>query len=656
MIAQVEGGRIVAVRGDRDHPVSGGYTCAKGRAIPVNHHAANRLDSPVMGARAVSWDACLDDLGTRLRDVLARSGPDGIAHYRGMGLYTDTTGWWALERLFALMGSAQTYTTYTVDMATVLRACELVIGFPLLPYWTPEDTDTTLAVLIGTNPGVSHGHSVPFPNPTHRLREYRRKGGELWVIDPRATKSAALADHHLAPQPGTDAFILAWLVREVLDSGADEAELALRCRPDDVAALRAAVAPFTLDKVAQASGLAPDALVAFLDAIRRHRRLAILPGTGVSFSPNAIVTEWLRLALLIVTGSLDAQGGMRFSVSGMMPLEQIAWSGHARADGTLAPGPRSRPELGLIVGQRPSVALVDEIEAGTIRALIVAGANPLAALPQPARLRAALRKLETLVLIDCFEGELAEIATHVLPSTWQMERPDMFLSQDRSQFCAAVVPAAHDRMPAWWIIGQLAERSGHPFLGEGQPVAALDDERVMRAMMATSRHRYEDLARPQHHGIALPRVFGWVRDNVLEHGRWRLVPPALSARLADAWAGRQQVIRMITGRRMNSNNSAHYAEPDGAAPAIAVSPDVAQANALADGAVVRVVSATGSVRGPVRIDASLAAGTVWVPHGWAQCNVNDLITGAQVDPLHGQPVQSGLPVTIEALAGARGER
>ena len=78
-------------------------------------------------------------------------------------------------------------------------------------------------VLVGSNPLVSHGHSNAMPDPIVRLREHQARGGALWVIDPRRTETARLADHHLAPVPSTDHLVLAYVVRELLRDGADRA-------------------------------------------------------------------------------------------------------------------------------------------------------------------------------------------------------------------------------------------------------------------------------------------------------------------------------------------------------------------------------------------------------------------------------------------------
>src|SRR5215203_85499 len=46
IVVRVDGDRVLEVRGDLDHPVSRGYTCPKGRALPAFHHDPDRLDHP----------------------------------------------------------------------------------------------------------------------------------------------------------------------------------------------------------------------------------------------------------------------------------------------------------------------------------------------------------------------------------------------------------------------------------------------------------------------------------------------------------------------------------------------------------------------------------------------------------------------------------
>jgi anaerobic selenocysteine-containing dehydrogenase len=659
MLATVSGDRVIKVMGDRAHPISKGYTCSKGRAIPALHHSVRRISHPRVRGGSAQWGAALDDIACTVRRVIAEGGPDRCGYYTGTGFYSDSLGWWVQPRFFDRLGTKQRYSTATVDTAPIYRAAELVTGFwHMFPSWVPEDGAPRMVIFWGLNPAVSHGYigSAPFTNPTGRLRAFRESGGELWVIDPRKTRSAALADRHLAPRPGTDALILAWLVRELLESGHDREELIGACAADDVERLRQAVSDFDLHRVAAAVDVAESDLLDLLSAIRRHRQLAVLPGTGISFQPQGVVAEWLRWALLVITGSLDKPGGMHFN-PGAAGLPTTPWSGHAPSEGAQAPGPSSRPELKGFFGQRPAAALVDEIEAGELRALFVVGGNPLTALPRPDRVKAALQKLEMLVLIDTFESELTALATHVLPTPWLLERADVQLL-GRTQFSPALFRPFAERQPAWWIYAQLARRLDIELFDEPLNADSGTEEEVLERFLATARGGANTIFAAGTHGIRHPPVHGWVHEHVLKDHRWRLAPAVLVRRLADMWPRQPASLRLVCGRRMDSSNSTDYGrgmDVSAPIPEIHVSEEAAARIGVKAGERIWVSSSSGELSGVARIDATLRSGLVWINHGWLAQNVNRLTDGSCIDPLTCQPLMSAIPVEL-ARHGATVEK
>ena len=147
-----------------------------------------------------------------------------------------------------------------------------------------------------------------------------------------------------------------------------------------------------------------------------------MAGTGVMMSRAGLATEWLRWVLQIVTGALDRGDGMHFNQGFLFPNEDRPWPGNPP---DAPPGPPSRPELSGWANQYPCVAMVDEITSGRLRALVVVGANPITAFPDPERTRAALATLDTLAVLDVVDSELVGLATHVLPMTGQLERADL---------------------------------------------------------------------------------------------------------------------------------------------------------------------------------------------------------------------------------------
>src|SRR5260221_3580119 len=246
MVVTVDGAQVLGVRGDPDHPASRGYTCPKGRALPAFHHAPNRLDRPRVRGRDAAWDEALEDLATGLQQVGADHGADAIGFYLATGLGFDSAGQIASMTWFAAQRSRQLYTAVTVDNAPVLTAAELVTGQPMLnPVWDPDEPG--LLLVVGSNPVVSHGYGTAMADPIGHLRRYRAGGGRVWVLDPRRSETAANADRHLAVRPGSDTAGLAWLCREGLDRGADEAEPAGRGDPADVELLRAELSTLTVE-------------------------------------------------------------------------------------------------------------------------------------------------------------------------------------------------------------------------------------------------------------------------------------------------------------------------------------------------------------------------------------------------------------------------
>jgi anaerobic selenocysteine-containing dehydrogenase len=659
IVVTVEGDRVVGVRGDADHPMSRGYTCPKGRALPAFHHHPDRLDEPVLrtpaGEEAPGADAVLDDHAARISAAVEAGGPDAVAMYLASGSAFDTNGRRFAERFLRLLGSPQKYTATTIDTPCKPLVAELLGGWSgLTPIW--DHDRSRLLLLFGTNPVVSHGHSNAVPDPVRRLRALQARGGQVWVVDPRRTETAALADHHLALRPGTDHVLLAHLVRELLP--ATDAER-VAVDPDDLVALADAVAPFDLAHTAAHTGLAPADITGLVAAVRAAGAVSALTGTGTSMTRTANVTEWLLWCLHIVTGSSERPGGMWFNPGYLLQLDRRSWTA---VDGEPEPGPASRPALPRRFGEYPCAALVPEIEAGTVRVLLVVGGNPVCAFPERDRTVAALETLDTLAVLDVVETDTTALATHVLPAAGQLERADVpwlldaFQLEVASQRTASVVAPAAGRRPVWWWMAELGRRLGFTVLPDGLDPATCTDDDLLDPLLARSRGGIDAL--PPGVAVTLPddpgRDARWVHERVLPDGRWRLVPPVLLADLAALAAEpvpQSDELLLVPHRglrRMNSQlRDLPQGRPEPERPRVTLAPSDAERLGLEAGGLAVVASAHGRVTATVAVDERLRSGAALLPHGFAEPNVGALThTDVDIDPRTGMVRLGAFPVRV----------
>ena len=658
LVVNVEEGRIGKIRGDSDHALSRGYSCPKGRALGDLHHDERRLDTPLLRAgselTSTTWPDVVEDIATRLASSISEQGPDSIAMYLASGSAFDTAGRRAAERFLTLLGSPQKYTATTIDTPSKPLVAELVGGWSgLTPVW--DETSSRLLVLFGSNPVVSHGHSNAMPDPVRRLREFGERGGELWVIDPRRTETAALADHHLQCAPGSDWMLMGWLVRRLIIE--HPAASSLHQRASGAEELRTAVEVFDDDLVTTSTHLSIEQLEDLLVAILSAGRVSALTGTGVSMSATANIAEYLLWALHIVTDSYDAPGGMWFNPGYLSQLDQRSLT---ISDGVPGPGPRSRPNAPRRFGEFPCSALIPEIEAGNVTTLIVVGGNPMTAFPDHHRTATALASLQSLIVIDILPTETTEIATHVLPAVDQLERADLTWLLDSyqlavaAQFTNAIVEPLGDRKPVWWMFGAIAERLGLQLLPGTLELDVATDEALLQPLLTRSRNA-DALHDSPTLVVASGATFGWVSSSVLPNGRWRLEARPILDQLENVIERTRRSTgdgpSLIPHRRLRMMNS-QFLELDDASDdttdAVRVSPSLGEE--LGRPRHVRLSTATASITAPLIIDDRLHDNCVTLSHGIGRTNVS-LLTSADddIDPLTGMVLQSGIDVTISAV-------
>ena len=670
LIASVEGDRVVKLSPDPAHPLSKGFACLKGTRFTEVQAHARRVLRPLWrtdgGLGPVSWSQANAKIGEKLARIIDRDGPEAV------GLFSGNAAGHSLGAVLGgaifqrAIGTTKHYACLTLDNSEMFVVTEACLGNPMRTF-VADYAGADELLLIGTDPLSSQpSQAQSNPGGVFELLE-RARAKRLCVVDPRRSATAARADLHLQPKPGTDCFLLAGLLREVLRRTARLAADPL-FDPEDLRALQRAVAPFSLERAAEVCGLELVQLERLLQRLLAARRPLVWCGLGVLLSAHGTLGYWLTLCLQAALGGLDRPGGW---MSHPGALDLARWLGRLGIKGRDF---SVRSRVGgypAILGTVAAATLAEDALKpgdGQLKALIVLGGNPALSLPDAARAQAALRGLELLVSVDLFVNDTGALAHAVLPARTWLERSDVpvHMAQQRRlphlQRAPAVVAPRGQAREDFEIMRDLALAAGRPKARWAQrALLKLSAERVARwAVGALSPLSWAALERagrtaaiPEHG--ALRRSGSAVRLAVPEFVR------GLSAMRAPETSSSAVRMQLLTSVRPPQTMNSWMHQGRGA-PAARLHPSALAALHVQSGDRVSLVSGRASVKVTTQADAGVRPGVIVLPYGWGHlhgalgsdggsvgANANTLVHTEQLEPFTGQPVSNGLWVEVRKI-------
>ncbi|MGI9592432.1 MAG: molybdopterin-containing oxidoreductase family protein, partial [Myxococcota bacterium] len=472
----VDDGRVVAVRGDRDNEVTRGYSCLKGRAEAERiHHSDRLLSSQRRDGEAwtsIGRERALDEVADRLGDIAARHGPDSIAVYTGCGGHrTSAGGPWFVRRFLQALGSTRMYTSFTIDSPSLAVAGNRFFGGPI-PCNLLDVERAECAMFVGTNPARSHQLNMAQSSPSHRIQQAKRGGMKIIVLDPRRSDVARSADIHLQARPGEDSAVLAAMIKLILDRGLQDHDY-VEAYVSGVEALHEAVAGYDLDYAERRSGVPKERIEAAAVAFATAKSGGAISGTGLHMAAHHNLSTQLVMTLNGLCGRYDRPGGMTRTEG---PLGHVFTEGSQPIPSGNPPRSRIRDISGLpglfgAYDELPTNTLADEILTpgeGQIRALIVNGGNPALVLAEAERAQKALESLELLVVIDLFRSATAQFADYVFAARHPFERADVSKMMDAGypfpfgHYTPALVEGPEEAIEEWQVFWGIARRLGLP--------------------------------------------------------------------------------------------------------------------------------------------------------------------------------------------------
>jgi anaerobic selenocysteine-containing dehydrogenase len=683
VLVTVEDGRVTDVRGDESDPLSRGHICPKAVALKDLQEDPDRLTTPVRRTRdgwePIGWDEAYVVVADRLTAIQRDHGRNAVGVYLGNPNVHSLGAMTHMPTALRLLRTKNRFSATSVDQLPHMLASYLLYGHQLMVPVADIDR-TSYLLMLGANPLASNGSMMTAPGFGRRLKEIRRRGGRVVVIDPRRTETAAVADEHHFVRPGTDAAFLLALIHQVIADG--------QARPaayvDGLAAVTEAVAEWTPERAAAATGIPAEVIRRIAAEFAGADRAACYGRVGVSTQQFGVVCQWAVQVLNIITGNLDRPGGTMIPRPAVDTLRGIG-RGHV---GAWKSRVRGLPEFG---GELPVAAMAEEILTpgdGQIRALVTVAGNPVLSTPNGRKLDEGLAGLEFMVAIDPYINETTRHADVILPPTPPLERDHYDLAfhqlavRNTARWNEAVLPRPAEARHDWEIFRDLGLE-----LSRRRPLSR--QKLLTIARLRLSPRRVVDLGlrigpyrlslrqlRKSPGGIDLgplqPALPGALYTS---NHRIDLAPALVLAdlpRLATQLVAldNSNELLLIGRRHLRSNNSWMHnsARLVKGRPRhqLLMNPADLAGRSLADGELVEVTSAAGALTVEVAESNDMMPGVVSLPHGFghglpgvrlgvagqvAGASVNDVTDDAETDAVGGTAVLNGVPVRVTSARG-----
>lgn len=652
-------GKIVEVKGSAENPASSGVLCSKGRAVIDYIYSSSRIKSPLKKDgdtwKTIGWDEALDIIATKLQKIKQEHGAKAVAAFIGESASQCDAAFY-VRRFLDVYGSPNLFTGGSLCFRPIPIACRLTFGKTLVA----EPENSRCIVIWGANPYHSNRQQAA------QILKSRKAGAKLVVIDPRRTFFAQKADVHLQPRPGSDCILALAMLNVIVTEGLYDREFVAKWTTG-FDKLQDHVADYTPDKVEELTWVPGDAIREAARLFATTRPASIIVCSGLYHQPCGVQSLRAISILQAITGNIEVAGGW------IAPVE-LHLSNMALSERLTERHPLGEDKYPLFVAysrrlEGQVAVLTDTLLTGKpypIKALFIAGGNPALSWPDTAKVRAALPKLDFLVVMDIRMTETAQLADIVLPAATFMETTELHTYAESGLPYAVLRKKAtefSESLPDWKFWLKLANKMGYQ---EHFPWS--NEEEVIDFLLKPSGITLEQL-KQNPAGIAygvkqygtyqqkgFPTPSGKIElysSKLLELGH----PPLPACQWQEdneSIAAEKYPLLLITGVRHLEYTHSQFRDVPSlrkkvSEPMAEVHPTTAQRYGVADKQMIYIETAQGKIEIKAKVTEDIMPEVVSIPFGWAESNANILTDWQNPDPISGLPALVGLPCKIGAI-------
>lgn len=419
MIYEVVDGRLVEVRGNKDHPMTRGTLCVKLKDYHDHHYNPDRVLYPLkrsgpkgsMQFERISWDEALDTIKTRWTEIIAQYGSQAIMPYSYLGNEGLVQGLTAGDAFFNRLGTTVNEKTFCASGSST--AWLLSVG-PTGGVDPESFVHSKFIVIWACNSISTNLHHWPF------VLEARKRGAKVVVIDTYRSRTAKAADWHICPKPGTDGALAMGIINAIVDGGLVDQDYV-----DNYTVgfedLKARAAEFTPEYVEKITGVPAEEVTQFAREFATTQPSVIRMGVALERHAGGGQTIRAVCAIPALTGSWRHVGGGLLQ----MPLWEfpVHWDRVSRPD-WIKPGTR------VVNNLRLGRALTGEMPLDPpIMSFFCYNTNPVSQAPETDKIVKGLQREDLFTVVaEHFITDTARYADIILPATMAGEHDDMMFS------------------------------------------------------------------------------------------------------------------------------------------------------------------------------------------------------------------------------------
>jgi len=606
LIASVENGRVVRIRGDKKHPLTRGMTCSKGRQLLERLYHPDRLLYPLKkNGRSwvkITWDEAICEIADQLTRTKQAYGTGAVLHYADAG-YGGIIK--SVDELFFNCYGGVTVPRGSLCWGAGMAAQKYDFGAAL--GHSPDDLANAGVIIIwGRNPADTNPHLIRY------LHQARKNGAVVILIDPIRTATANLADIHLRVRPATDGALALGMANLMIERGWLD-QTFVHDHVLGFGRFRTYARKFTVERVSGITGIDPARIEQVAGIYARRKPGCIVVGIGLQRYGNGGGTIRCIDALGAITGNIGISGG---GVNYANKATSRYMAGEVAGSRGLAVNRRSfsLPKMG---------EFLNTAADPPIRCIFITKANPLVQMPHLHKTIDAFDRVPFKVVTDMFMTDTARHADLILPCTSVLEEEDIICSAMYSPYVnysdrAAEPPAGiMGEYDFFMALARKMRLDNYPFISPRDFL-----KRAVEPLLAACGSDFKSLIngplKPP--GMDIP----WQdRSFATPSGRYELYSEiALQAGLNPLPHFKTPLkgppgfdLRLLTPHLKNSMHSQGFAFIDDK-PTAHVNPFVLVEKKLAGQADAWIVSPNGRLQVRLKPDSAMPEGIVMIYEGW----------------------------------------